>query len=125
MKLTCYLLLTAATLLLAPTAARAATGPAPRTESPTEVQRKNAARARVAVAKAKSSGTFGNASHATARKSTRMNHALRLLLGLEGGHHYTTPAQLDRQLHVLQVHLKAKAKHESWARRQRCQRMLN
>lgn len=124
MKLTCYSLLTVATLLLAP-AARAATGPAPRTESPTAAQRKSAARARVAVAKAKSSGTFGNASHAAARKSTRMNHALRVLLGLEGGRHYTTPAQLNRQLHVLQVHLKAKAKHESWARQRRCQRMIN
>ena len=124
MKSTLYSLLAVATLLLAPVAARAA-GPAPLTDSPTEVQRKTAARARVAVAKTKSSGTFGNASHATARKSTRMNHALRLLLGLEGGRHYTTPAQLNRQLHVLQVHLKAKAKHESWARRQRCQRMLN
>ena len=115
-----YSLLTAGTLLLLLSQHNvfAASSRSPLPDSPTETQRKAAARGKVATAKKEK---------VVLRKSTRgkfnlvakMSHGMRVALGMEKSKAVTSPAERDRQLHRLQQQLKMRARMESRARMRR------
>jgi len=114
-----YALLAIASLnLLAP----ASHATALRTDDPTEMARKATAREKVASA-AKAAKAARKSKKSTAyrfRKLTAtLNHGMLVLLGLEESKAVTSPAKLNRQLHIHQKHLKTKAKLEAKARRRR------
>ena len=116
---TLYTLVTAASLALLTPAAHAAL---PNTDEPTEAARKATARERVATAakEAKAAKAVKKSSSRRFRKfTTKMNHGMLVLLGLEESKAVTSPAKLNRQLHALQKNLKAKAKTEAKSRRRR------
>ena len=112
-------------LLFAPNASWSATRPA--TDTPTEAQRK-ATREQAAVAK-KAAASEKAATKKTASKRTfsrrlhkinaGMHHALLVALGMEESKAVTSPAKLNRQLHLHQKHLRLKARMDAKARRRR------
>ena len=106
-------------LACAPVAAR----PAP-PDNPTEIQRKAAAREKVAVAK-KTAALKKASSHKTKKATTKMRRAMLVLLGFEESKHVTSPVKRDWQLHLHQKYLKMMARQESRAHRRRCQRRIN
>lgn len=116
---TLYVVLAAASFsLLAPTARAIVPG----TEDPTETARKAPAREKIANAAkaAKATKAVKKSSYRRLRKfKAGLNHSMLVLLGLEERKAVTSPAKLDRQLHIHQKHLKAKAKLEAKARRRR------
>lgn len=121
---TLYTLFAAASLtLLAPTAYATA----PRTDDPTETARKATAREKVATAaKAAKAARAAkkSSSHRFRKLTTNLNHGMLVLLGLEESKAVTSPAKLNRQLHIHQKHLKTKAKLEAKARRRRTSHMF-
>lgn len=109
-------------LLLTPTPARATRVLS--TDNPTEIQRKAAARERVAVAK--KAATLKRTSSSSSRKGAiRLRRAVLVLIGLEERKTVTSPAKLDWQLHMHQKQLKMKAVLASRARRRHCIRQVN
>ncbi|WP_156176082.1 hypothetical protein [Hymenobacter terrenus] len=112
-----YILLTAGGLLFLSQHSASAnlSDPAPRTESPAEVQRKATAAEQTAAA----STTKKTTSHSAHKSKAKLRHTLRVLLGLEERKSVTSPAQLRRRLHARQRHLKIHARRESRARRSR------
>ena len=118
MKILYALFAVASLSLLAPTAHATAPG----SDSPTEMARKATAREKVATAAkaAKAAKAVKKSSSRRLRKSkTNFSHSMLVLLGLEESKAVTSPAKLNRQLHVHQKHLRAKAKMEAKARRRR------
>ncbi|MCI1186597.1 hypothetical protein MON38_04145 [Hymenobacter sp. DH14] len=116
---TLYTLFAIASLtLLAPTGHAANL----RTDDPTEAARKTAAREKVVTA-AKAAKAAKTAKKSTAYRFRKfkatLNHGMLVLLGLEDSKAVTSPAKLNRQLHIHQKHLKTKAKLEAKARRRR------
>ena len=119
MKAYLYSLLTIGSLL-ATAPVQATAGPLAFTENPAEVQRKTAARAKVAEAKKAAAATRKNSSWANTRKATnKVQRAMMVILGLEESRAVTSPAKLTRQLHVHQKHLQLKARIAARARRAR------
>ena len=116
---TLYALFAVASLTLLPPTARAA---APSNDDPTEMARKATAREKVATAAkaAKEAKAVKKSSARHSRKSkNNLSHTFLVLMGLEESKAITSPAKRDRQLHILQKHLKTKAKLEAKARRRR------
>lgn len=115
-----YTLLTIVGLLAtAPAQATNRTTP----DSPAEIQRKTAARAKVAEAKKAAKATRSRSAWAVTRKATNeVQHAMLVVLGLEESRAITSPAELSRQLHANQRHLRAKAMLNARARRARAHR---
>lgn len=111
-------------LLLMPTPAPARPTRMLVTDNPAEIQRKAAARERVAVAK-KAVALKRTSSGSSRKGAIRLRRAMLVLLGLEERKAVTSPAKLDWQLHLHQKQLKMKALLESRARRRRCIRQVN
>lgn len=114
-----YTLLAAGSLLaIAPTthAARRTT-----IDEPTEAARKSAAREKAATEKAaKAAKTTKKSSAYRFRKlKANVSRSMLVMLGLEESKAVTSPAKLNRQLHIHQKHLKTKAKMEAKSRRRR------
>jgi hypothetical protein len=122
MKTLCTLLAAGSLLLLSP-AMRAAPGIA--VDGPTEAARKSAAREKAATAASTAKATRKTSSHRFRRFKSALNHNLMALLGLEERKAVTSPAKLDRQLHIHQKHLRAKAKIDARARRRRTSHMYS
>ena len=93
------------------------------TDSPTEVQRKVAAREKVATDK-KATKLKKNSSRRTKKMTAGLGRAMLVALGLEESKRVTSPLNRDRQLHRHQQLLKMKARQESRAHRARCRRQL-
>ncbi|HEX8506016.1 MAG TPA: hypothetical protein VF630_11675 [Hymenobacter sp.] len=123
MKQHVYILLAAAGLLLSTAGnARATHHPSPLTETPTATERKAAAAERkAAAARVASRKTFV---FSAARKSS-LKVRRTMFHGLEPNKSFTTPRQLQQQLHLRQNRLKMQARREARARRARCIRQLN
>lgn len=125
---TLYACLVAGSLLaLTPLSSQAARSLVP--DNPTETMRKAAAREKaVAKAKAKEAKaakkTKKSAAYRFRKFSAGFNHAMLVLVGLEDSKAVTSPAKLNRQLHMHQKHLKAKARLEAKARRRRTGRSI-
>ena len=114
-----YALLAAASLTLIAPGARAA---APNTDDPAGMARKTAAREKVATAAkaTKAARAAGKvSSHRFHKFGSGLSHSMLMLLGLDKSKAVTSPAKLDRKLHIHQKHLKTKAKLEAKARRRR------
>ena len=110
-------------LLLLPAPAPARSARLFLTDNPVEIQRKAAARERVAVAK--KAATLKKASSNKSRKSVfKVRRAMLVLLGMEEKKTVTSPAKRDWQLHLYQQQLKTKARQESRAHRRRCVRQM-
>ena len=110
-------------LLLLPAPAPARNARLLLTDNPVEIQRKAAARERVAVAK--KAAALKKASSNKSRKSViKLRRAMLVLLGLEEKKTITSPAKRDWQLHLHQKQLKLKAFQESRAHRRRCVRQM-
>ena len=125
MKALYTLLAAGSLLLLAPAASHATARFA--TDEPTEAARKTAAREKVATAAkaAKAARAAKKSSSHRFRKFTAgLNRGVLVLLGLEESKAVTSPGKLNRQLHIHQKHLRAKAKLEAKARRRRTTHML-
>lgn len=121
---TLYAYLVASSLLaFAPTSSQAARSTMP--DNPTESTRKAAAREKAATkAKAAKEAKAAkknkkNAAYRFRKFGSGFNHAVLVLVGLEDSKAVTSPAKLNRQLHMHQKHLKAKARMEAKARRRR------
>ncbi|GAB3725515.1 hypothetical protein GCM10027594_07000 [Hymenobacter agri] len=115
-------------LALTPLSSQAARSLMP--DNPTETMRKAAAREKAATkAKAKEAKAAKKSKRSVAYRfrklSTGFNHAVLVLVGLEDSKAVTSPAKLNRQLHIHQKHLKAKARMEAKARRRRTSHMFN
>jgi hypothetical protein len=121
MKAYFYSLLTVGSLLTtAP--AQATISVRTSTENPAEIQRKTAARAKVAEAK-KAASTAKRSVWAKTRKArTKLGRTMLVVLGLEESKAVTSPAKLTRQLHAHQRQLKMKARLNARARRARTSR---
>lgn len=122
---TLYTLLAAGSLMLAaPTASHATSRYT--TDEPTEAARKATAREKVATAAkaAKDAKATKKSSHRLRKFKAGLNHSMLVLLGLEESKAVTSPAKLNRQLHIHQKHLKTKAKFEAKARRRRTIQLL-
>ena len=126
MKAYFYSLLTAG-CLLATAPAQATTSTRSLTENPAEIQRKTAARAKVAEAKkaaaVAAATTKGSVWYktrkATSKATSKLQRAMLVVLGLEESRTVTSPAKLTRQLHAHQKQLKFKARVIARARRAR------
>ena len=100
-------------------------------DNPTEATRKAAAREKAATkAKAVKEAKAAkknkrSAAYRFQKLSAGFNHAVLVLVGLEDSKAVTSPAKLNRQLHMHQKHLKAKARMEAKARRRRTGHMSN
>ena len=93
------------------------------TENPAEIQRKTAARAKVAEAKKTAASTAKRSVWAKTRKArTKLGRTMLVVLGLEESKAVTSPAKLTRQLHAHQRQLKMKARLNARARRARTSR---
>ena len=119
MKAYFYSLLTVGSLLTtAP--AQATISVRTSTENPAEIQRKTAARAKVAEAKKAAASTAKRSVWAKTRKArTKLGRTMLVVLGLEESKAVTSPAKLTRQLHAHQRQLKMKARLNARARRAR------
>lgn len=124
MKAYFYSLLTIGSLL-ATAPAQATTGPSS-PDNPTDIQRKTAARAKVAEAKkaaAAAAATKRSVWYKTRKSTTKvtnkLGYAMLVVLGLEESKAVTSPAKLTRQLHAHQKQLKMKARITARARRAR------
>ena len=93
------------------------------TDSPTEVQRKVAAREKVAMKK-KATKLKRSPSRRDKKMTVRLGQTMLVVLGLEKSKRVTSPIHRDRQLHRRQQLLKTKARQESRAHRARCLRQL-
>ncbi len=93
------------------------------TDSPTEVQRKIAAREKVATDK-KATKLKKNSSRRTKKMTAGLGRAMLVALGLEESKRVTSPLSRDRQLHRHQQLLRMKTRQESRAHRARCRRQL-
>ena len=114
-----YSLLTAATLLLlSPHSALATSSHSPLPDSPTETQRKAAAREKVATAKMEKAA-LRKSSHSKFNLAAKMSYGMRIALGLGQSKAVTSPAERDLRLHRLQQQLKIRARMESKARMRR------
>ena len=93
-------------------------------ENPAEIQRKTAARAKVAEAKKAAASTAKRSVWAKTRKSRtkQLGRTMLVVLGLEESKAVTSPAKLTRQLHAHQKQLKMKARLNARARRARASR---
>ena len=92
-------------------------------ENPAEIQRKTAARAKVAEAKKAAASTAKRSVWAKTRKArTKLGRTMLVVLGLEESKAVTSPAKLTRQLHAHQKQLKMKARLNARARRARASR---
>ena len=120
---TLYTLLAAGSLLLFSPATHAAPGAI--TDEPTEAARKGAAREKAATAAKAAKATRKISSYRFRRFKTNLNHNLMAMLRLEESKAVTSPTKLDRQLHIHQKHLRAKAKMDAKARRRRTSHMFN
>ena len=93
-------------------------------ETPVEIQRKAAAREKVATAR-----KTVKLSRAGARKTktalTKLNRSLRVMLGLEESKRITTPQKLDWQLHQHQQQLRIKVRQAARARQARWAKQMN
>ena len=122
MKIYLYSLLTISCLLTtAP--AQATVNVLTSTENPAEIQRKTAARAKVAEAKKAAASTTKRSVWAKTRKTrTKLQRTMLVALGLEESKAVTSPAKLTRQLHAHQKQLKIRARLTARARRARASR---
>lgn len=93
------------------------------TDSPTEVQRKVAAREKVAADK-KATKLKRSSSRRSKKMTAKLGQAMFVALGLKKSKRVTSPLHRDRQLHRRQQLLKTKARQESRAHRARCLRQL-
>ena len=119
MKAYFYSLLTVGSLLATPPA-QATISVRTSTENPAEIQRKTAARAKVAEAKKAAASTVKRSVWAKTRKArTKMRRTMLVVLGLEESKAVTSPAKLTRQLHAHQKQLKMKARLNARARHAR------
>jgi hypothetical protein len=118
MKSTLYSLLTLGSLLLLAPSSATANAASFREDNPTEVQRKTAARARVAEAK-KADFAKKSSSRKLRKTNGGLSHAMLVLLGLEESKAVTSPAKRERQLHAHQKQLQVKARQQSKAHRAR------
>ncbi len=114
-----YFLLAAGTLLLlSPHHAFATPSRSPLPDSPTEAQRKAAAREKVATAKMEKVALRKSA-RSKFNFAAKMSHGMRAALGLDQSKAFTSPAERDWRLHRLQQKLKIRARMESKARMRR------
>jgi hypothetical protein len=127
---TLYACLVASSLLaFTPSSSQAARRPA--TDDPTENTRKTAARGRAATkAKADKAAKATKKSKKTSafrlkKVGSGFSHAMLVLVGMEESKAVTSPAKLNRQLHIHQKHLKMKARMEAKARRRRTSHMFD
>ena len=122
MKIYLYSLLTISCLLTtAP--AQATVNVLTSTENPAEIQRKTAARAKVAEAKKAAASTANRSVWAKTRKTRiKLQRTMFVALGLEESKTVTSPAKLTRQLHAHQKQLKIRARLTARARRARASR---
>ena len=122
MKAYFYCLLTVGSLLTtAP--AQATISIRTSTENPAEIQRKTAARAKVAEAKkAAATKVTGSVWAKTRKARIKLERTMLVVLGLEESKAVTSPAKLTRQLHAHQKQLKMKARLTARARRARASR---
>ena len=120
---TIYACLVAGALLaLNPLSSQAARSLAP--DNPSESTRKAAAREKAATKakaakEAKAAKKSKSAAYRFRKISASVNHAVLVLIGMEESRAVTSPAKLNRQLHIHQKHLRAKARMEAKARRRR------
>ena len=117
---TLYTLLAAGSLLLLSPATHATRRPT--IDEPTEAARKTAAREKAATA---AKATKKSAAHHSRKFQAKLSHSVLVLLGLEESKAVTSPAKLNRQLHIHQKHLRAKAKMDAQIRRRRTSRMFS
>ena len=127
MKTYFYSLLTAG-CLLATAPAQATSRARNFTENPAEIQRKTAARARVAEAKKAAAAVAASTAKgsvwyktrkATSKATSKLQRTMLVALGLEESRAVTSPAKLTRQLHAHQRQLKIKARINARSRRAR------
>lgn len=110
-------------LFLGQNQARATTSLARPADSPTEIQRKTAARTKVAEAK-KTEALKKATAHKSKKTAAKMRRAMLVMLGLEESRAVTSPLKRQWQLHVHQKQLKMRARQASKAHRVRCQRQM-
>ena len=119
MKAYFYSLLTVGSLLTtAPTQATISVRTS--NENPAEIQRKTAARAKVAEGKKAAASTAKRSVWAKTQKArTKLGRTMLVVFGLEESKAVTSPAKLTRQLHAHQRQLKMKARLNARARHAR------
>ena len=115
MKRLLYSLLTAGTVLSLSSQPVQATAAHTRTDNPAETERKAATREKVATTK--KSGLFKRSSHHKLNVTKKLNHAMRVVLGLEESKAVTSPAKRNRQMHAHQRRLHLVTRMASPSRR--------